>query len=445
MARTFDTPKGTRDFLPEEMRLRTAVFERLVRSFRLFGYDELDTPAFEYLEVLTLKAGPGAEKEIYSFDDKGGRRLGLRFDLTSSTGRVAAAHPELKRPIYRYQIGKVWRYDRPALGRYREFYQADADILGSASMDCEADLLLLATHVLRSFGLTDYRLVLNNRKILEAQVRMAGIPAEKKADALRALDKLDKIGRDAVLEEAERYGVDRGHFVAFLAGLGIAEDGQRSGDNLAYLAHAAEVLKDDPQGTTGVMELRHIVRAADTLGFGERLHIDPTLARGLDYYTGPIFEAKANIAGTLMSFAGGGRYDDLIGLYGGQPQGAVGFSFGVERLIDLLRERGKQEDLGIPRPVLVAPIGKDQGAAAMRVAQALRERGVPARLSLGPTAPGKHLQYAEAVGIDLVVFVGEREAAEGRYPLKRLTARSEERLTLPELVDILSGAQGGAA
>ena len=184
MARTFETPKGTRDFLPEEMRIRNAVFERLRRAFRLFGFDELDTPAFEYLEVLTLKSGPAAEREIYSFEDKGGRKLGLRFDLTSSTGRFAAAHPELKRPVYRYQIGKVWRYDRPAAGRYREFYQADADILGSYSMDCEVDLLLLATTVLQEFGLHDYRFVLNHRKILEAQLRRAGIAVDKKADAL---------------------------------------------------------------------------------------------------------------------------------------------------------------------------------------------------------------------------------------------------------------------
>ena len=229
MAKTFETPKGTRDFLPDEMRVRSAVFERLQRAFRLFGFDELDTPAFEYLEVLTLKAGPAAEREIYSFTDKGDRRLGLRFDLTSSTGRLAAAHPELKRPIYRYQIGKVWRYDRPAAGRYREFYQADADILGSYSMDCEVDLLLLATTVLREFGLTDYSFVLNHRKILEAQLRLAGIAPDKKADALRALDKYDKIGREEMITEAVNYGIERAPFAAFIAQLGLSGDGQEVG------------------------------------------------------------------------------------------------------------------------------------------------------------------------------------------------------------------------
>ena len=333
MAKTFETPKGTRDFLPEEMRVRSAVFDRLRRAFRLFGFDELDTPAFEYLEALTLKAGPAAEREIYSFVAKGERKLGLRFDLTSSTGRVAASHPELKRPIYRYQIGKVWRYDRPAAGRYREFYQADADIIGSYSMDCEVDLLLLATSVLREFGLTDYSFVINHRKILEAQLRRAGVPAEKKADALRALDKYDKIGRDATITEAEGYGIGRDAFIAFISQLGITEGstpGQRV-ENLAYLDAAAQGLAGDAEGEKAVAELRHIVERATALGFAERLYVDPTLARGLDYYTGPIFEAKAKVEkfGTTLSFAGGGRYDDLIGLYGGQPQGAVGFSFGV--------------------------------------------------------------------------------------------------------------------
>jgi len=427
MAKTFFPPKGTRDFLPDEMRVRAAVFDRLRRSFQLFGYDELDTPAFESLEVLILKAGPGAEKEIYSFDDKGGRRLGLRFDLTSSTGRVAAAHPELRRPIYRYQIGKVWRYDRPAAGRYREFYQADADILGSYSMDCEVDLLLLATHVLAEFGLSDYELALNNRKVLEAQVRRAGIPAEKKADALRALDKLEKIGRAAVVKEAvEIYGIPLAPFIALLDQLAGARDG------MSYLAQTEARLAADEDGVTGVRELRHVWTRAQELGFAARLRIDPTLARGLDYYTGPIFEAKARIGERLMSFAGGGRYDDLIGLYGGQPQGAVGFSFGVERLIDLLKERGTV--FAGERPLLVAPIGTDRGGDASRVAMVLRQAGIAVRLSLNATAPSKHLQYAEAVGIDRVVFVGEQEVKEGRYPLKILSLRSEERLDLAGLI-----------
>src|SRR5260370_10824948 len=320
MSRKFETPKGTRDYLPTDMRTRRAVFDRLRRYFELYGFEELDTPAFEYLEVLTLKAGQAAENEIYSFVDKGDRKLGLRFDLTSSTGRVAASHPEIPRPLYRYQIGKVWRYDRPQAGRYREFYQADADIIGSYSTDCEVDLLLMATEVLKGFDLPQYELVVNNRKILEAQVRVAGIPPEKKADALRALDKLAKVGKDGVRDEFVRYGLTVEQFEAFYGNLVVDT-----------LDEAAARIQSDEKGREGVEELREIFAKAERLGFAQHLKFDWTLARGLDYYTGPVFELQAKSAAGFGSFGAGGRYDDLVALYGGQPQGAVGLSFGIER------------------------------------------------------------------------------------------------------------------
>src|SRR6478609_8617471 len=343
MAKKFETPKGTRDYLPTDMRTRRAVFDRLRSYFDLYGFEELDTPAFEYLEVLTLKSGAQAENEIYSFTDKGDRKLGLRFDLTSSTGRVAASHAELPRPFYRYQIGKVWRYDRPSAGRYREFYQADADIIGSYSTDCEVDLLLMATEVLKGFELPEYKLAINNRKILEAQVRAAGIPVEKKADALRALDKLLKIGKDGMQEEFLRYGLSQEQFDRFYATIVVET-----------LEDAAARLEGDEAGKKGVAELREIFDKAARLGFADRLKFDWSLVRGLDYYTGPIFELQAKSEAGFGSFGGGGRYDDLVGLYGGQAQGAVGLSFGVERLIGLINERGGATDAATP-PVLVAP------------------------------------------------------------------------------------------
>src|SRR5215471_18374540 len=334
MAKKYETPKGTRDYLPTDMRTRRAVFDRLRRYFELYGFEELDTPAFEYLEVLTLKSGPGAENEIYSFVDKGERKLGLRFDLTSSTGRVAASNGEIPRPFYRYQIGKVWRYDKPQAGRYREFYQADADIIGSYSTNCEVDLLLMATEVLRGFDLPEYQLVVNSRKILEAQVRVAGIPAEKKADALRALDKLLKIGKDGMREEFLRYGLSVEQFDRFYTTIVVET-----------IDDAAARLEGDDAGKKGVAELREIFDKAARLGFADRLKFDWSLVRGLDYYTGPIFELQAKSEAGFGSFGGGGRYDDLVGLYGGQPQGAVGLSFGIERLIGLLSERGGSSDV----------------------------------------------------------------------------------------------------
>jgi len=393
MAKKFETPKGTRDYLPTDMRTRRAVFDRLRRYFELYGFEELDTPAFEYLEVLTLKSGPAAENEIYSFVDKGERKLGLRFDLTSSTGRVAASYTEIPRPFYRYQIGKVWRYDRPAAGRYREFYQADADIIGSYSSDCEVDLLLMATEVLKGFELPEYKLAINNRKILEAQVRAAGIPVEKKADALRALDKLLKIGKDGMRDEFLRYGLSQEQFDRFYATIVVET-----------LDDAAARLEGDDAGKKGVAELREIFDKAARLGFADRLKFDWSLVRGLDYYTGPIFELQAKSEAGFGSFGGGGRYDDLVGLYGGQAQSTVELSFGVERLIGLINERGGATDAATP-PVLVAPADDAQFEAAERVAQALRAAGVATRV-LPAMKRDKIFKYSTAAGLPKLVLVG---------------------------------------
>ncbi|HEY7957714.1 MAG TPA: histidine--tRNA ligase [Polyangia bacterium] len=426
MAKKFETPKGTRDFLPSEMRTRRVVFDRLRRFFELYGFDEIDTPAFEYLEVLTLKSGPAAEKEIYAFDDKAGRRLGLRFDLTSSTGRVAASHAELPRPLHRYQIGKVWRYDAPQAGRYREFYQADADVFGSYSTDCEVEILLMATEVLRGFDLPEYKLLLNSRKILDAQVRVSGIPPEKKADALRALDKLHKIGKDGVRKEFVAYGLTEAQFERFFDVIVVDT-----------LAQATERVGADDKGREGVAELEEIFAKAERLGFSDKLQFDWTLVRGLDYYTGPIFEAHAKSAAGFGSFGGGGRYDDLVGLYGGQPQGAVGFSFGVERLIGLLEERGGAAQKG-SRALLVAAADPEQVAAAERLSLALRRAGVAVRF-VGAMKRDKLFKYSTATDLLQLVIVGEEEAKSGVYSLRDGATRQERKLDEAGLVAALSG------
>jgi histidyl-tRNA synthetase len=425
MAKTYETPKGTRDFLPAQMRVRRVVFDRLRKYFELYGFDELDTPAFEDIQVLTLKSGAAAANEIYTFKDKGGRDLGLRFDLTSSTGRMAAAHQELPRPIYRYQIGKVWRYDRPQAGRYREFYQADADILGSYSTDCEVELLLMATEVLQGFDLPEYRLVINNRKILEAQVRVSGIPIDKKADALRGLDKLHKIGKDGVKEEFVKYGLTEKQFEDFFATVVVET-----------LDEAAARVGADEGGQKGVAELQEIFAKAARLGFADKLKFDWTLVRGLDYYTGPIFEAQAKSEAGFGSFAGGGRYDDLIALYGGQAQGAVGLSFGVERLIGLMEERGGKAAEGT-KPVLVAALGTEWVEAAQKLALELRSRNVNTRF-LGAQKKDKVFRYSTQSDLPRLVLVGENEARDGLYELRIAGSQASQRYTVEELAKQLT-------
>jgi histidyl-tRNA synthetase len=318
----------------------------------------------------------------------------------------------------------VWRYDRPQAGRYREFYQADCDILGSYALDCEVELLLMATEVLASFGLSEYKLVINNRKILDAQVRASGIPPEKKPDALRALDKLLKVGKDGMKEEFLRYGLSDAQFDAFYGTIVV--------DTLDEAAHK---IRGDEIGESGVRELRDIFDKAARLGFAEHLHFDWTLVRGLDYYTGPIFEAQAKTESGFGSFGGGGRYDDLVGLYGGQPQGAVGLSFGAERLIGLLEERGLGQEGGT-RAVLVAPLGGEV-EAAQQLALTLRRGGVAARVVPGFKDRGAAFKYSTATGLDRVILVGPEEASGGVFGLRQ-AGGTEQRGTAEELVKILS-------
>lgn len=227
----YQRPKGTRDFLPDEMALRRRVIESLRTAFQIYGYGEVDSPAFENFATLARKSGPEIEKEIYCFEDKGGRKLGLIFEFTASLARVVANNPQLVFPFKRYAIGKVWRYERPQSSRYREFVQADVDIVGSPSMDCEAELMCLTCDVLKALELPNYRIHLNNRKILEAQATVANIKDEHVPDALRALDKFFKIGRDGVQNEFLSRGMSLDDFDRFMDLIYAAEDSLPNADN----------------------------------------------------------------------------------------------------------------------------------------------------------------------------------------------------------------------
>lgn len=435
MAKKHGTPKGMRDFLPEEMSTRRRVFERIRKFFALYGYGELDSPAVEYLQVLSLKSGPEIEGELYSFTDKGGRSLGLRFEFTSPLGRIMAANPTLPKPFKRYQTGKVWRYERPQLGRFREFYQADADIVGSYSMDCEVEIIDMVVAILDSFGLSEPVILLNNRKVLEAEVAACGIGPEKKADVLRSIDKLHKIGPAGVANEFLSRGLTKKNFDDFMSFITL------EGSNEEILGAAKERLTDK-KGLEGITELEEILKRSAALGHESRIRIDPTLVRGLDYYTGPIFEAKAETKGGtgLGSFAGGGRYDDLVEVYGGAPVGAVGISFGVERLIEVLKESeegSSGKEGSAPAKVFVAVMGDEVRAEALALARALREAGVSTSVDLTGRAIGKQARYAQQTGIPYLVTVGEREAEMKKFPLKEMSSGEERQLSAEEIVQAL--------
>ncbi|MEM4389967.1 MAG: histidine--tRNA ligase [Candidatus Micrarchaeia archaeon] len=412
----FQPPRGMRDYLPEEMIAREGMLEKITAVFRTFGFDPLETPALESMEVLRAKAGE-LGGQIFSVEGE----LGLRFDLTVPLARVVASNPALPKPFRRYCIARVWRREEPQRGRLREFIQADIDIVGSAEMSCEAELLACAGKALEAAGFAEYRIRLNNRKIVERVLEAQGIAKGALVTVMRSLDKTEKIGEDGVVRELEAKGVS-GETARGLLRVLKAE-----GSNAQKLASM--------EGTAGegVRELREILELAKAYGIDERIEVDFLLVRGLDYYTGPVFEIEAG--GGVGSIAGGGRYDNLIQSYGGEPTPAVGISLGVERMMALRGEGGVRTRT----KVFVANTRPEFLPSAIKVAQALRERGIAAQTDVMGRNLRKQFEYAAGAGIPFVAVIGEREMKEGKLTLRDLAKKEERAVTLAEAVRILRG------
>ncbi|MEM1349278.1 MAG: HisS family protein, partial [Myxococcota bacterium] len=341
-------PSGFRDFLPRDMRRRNRIFDLIREVYTSFGFEQLDTPCFENLSTLLGKYGDEGDQLIFKTlkrGDKLHRALakedteeadiadaGLRYDLTVPLARIYAEYRnELPRYFKRFQIAPVWRADRPQKGRFREFYQCDVDVVGSTSMTVEAEVTAALATVLERLGFEDTRIHVNHRKVLRALIEVSGIPLHLETDTLVAIDKLDKIGRDGVLDELGQRGLTPDHIDHLMPMLDIKTEGTRgSYTNEATLTKLEEAIGSVEQGATAIRELRELFAYAQGGPAAPSLLLDPTLARGLSYYTGPIFEIRSDdFRGSL---GGGGRYDDLIGMFSKQDFPACGFSLGVERL-----------------------------------------------------------------------------------------------------------------
>ncbi len=434
MSKLIQPPKGTRDFLPEEMVLRRKVMETIRESFALYGFVEIDSPVFEYFELLSRKCGSEIEKEIYVFEDKAKRKLGLRFEFTSPLGRYYATNAEkLTKPFKRYIIGKVYRYENTQAGRYREFYQADADIIGSYSMNVELELLDLAVFTLEKLSMGNYEIVINDRKILDGIINAAGIDESKKDAALRALDKTAKIGEAGVIKEFNENGIGEGNYRSFMRLIDL-DPGLDDAKKLTALKERInEYVKDESiknKTNEGIEELSFIIENERKAGACEGLNVikfDPLLVRGLGYYTGPIFEIKSKDI-SIGSFAAGGRYDNLVELYGSRPEGACGISFGVERIIDIVTERDKDifKSLSSPVRLYIVYLSESERTSALKTAKFFRLKGINAELSVseGPNI-GKEIKYADKKGIEYIAVIGGREASEKKLTLKNLKTRKE--------------------
>ena len=443
-----------RDFLPADVRRREYVIGIVKEVYERYGFEPLETPAVENIETLLGKYGEEGNQLIFKIlkrgvhESTGEADLALRYDLTVPLARVVAEYRDKLPKIFkRYQIQPVWRADRPARGRFREFYQCDVDILGSKSMVVEAEICAAASEVLTKLGFQDFSIRLNHRCALTGVLQAAGVTAEKHDIALVALDKLDKIGREGVEKEFRERGVEAvagGSLLDFFSELssldraaeiaaGEDPEKKRRALNAAVLGRLLEFVGDNELGARGVDELRAIMKFAEAEGIGSKIEIDPSLARGLSYYTGAIMEI--NVKDLPGSLGGGGRYDNLVGMFLGEDVPACGFSLGLERIIVVMTERQMFPEalVSSPADIMVSIWNEESIPDSVGLTNELRAAGL--RVDLYPEADkiGKQFKYASARGIPFVAVVGDDERTRGEVAIKDLRSgeqRSMKRETV---------------
>jgi histidyl-tRNA synthetase len=422
-------PRGMRDLKPEEMRVRERIFERVKKVFRLYDFEPLETPALESWEVLSAKGAGGEEilNETYNFEDKGGRRVGLRYDLTVPLARFVAMNPSMPLPFRRYQIDRVWRYGDVARGRLREFWQADIDIVGSESMLADAEVVACTVDVFKELGFKNFVVRLNNRKILSAMVKFAGVEGNKVDDAFRTIDKLEKIGREKVLEELSQRGISKEASKKLMELLSV------KGNPEYALEKAEKLIGGIEQGGEGIAELRELLFYLKKMGVEENLKVDFSLARGMDYYTGPIFEVF--LSGGIGSVAGGGRYDRMIGLFLGREIPATGISFGIERIAEVMGQSGS--DKVSEKRVFIACVDENSLDEALGIAKKFRENSVAAIFDLRKRSLAKQLNYANSLNVPYVVIIGKEEMEKGKVKLRNFKSGEEKLLGVDECIEII--------
>ena len=436
------TLSGFMELLPEPQQQMEKLLDTLRRVYSLYGFTPLDTPAIESAEVLLAKGGGETEKQIYRFM-KGDSDLALRFDLTVPLAKyVAANYASLAFPFRRCQIGKVWRGERAQRGRFREFYQADIDVIGDGKLDImnDAEAPAVIAHVFEELGLEDFTIRINNRKVLGGYFELLGIRA-KTTETLRTVDKLEKIGAEKVLELLRAEGLTPKQAERVLEFVTLEGTDERK---LAFLdAHAA----GNERLAEGARELRAVIEAMPSLGVAkEHFAVDLTIARGLDYYTGTVYETRVNSHPEIGSICSGGRYDNLAEYYTDRKLPGVGLSIGVTRLFYVLSEQKMLNENVITAPcdAIVLPMTEDTAFAA-RAATVLRSSGIRTQLYTEDKKFKQKLSYASRLKIPYAVIIGEDELASGEVSLKDMTAGTQARYT-PEdaALEILSGLRKSA-
>ena len=455
MAQKPSLPKGTRDFSSQDVAKRSYITKILRESFEYFGFQPIETPSFERSETLMGKYGDEGDRLIFKILNSGDflakadqallengkstqiipqiSEKALRYDLTVPFARYVVQHQnELSFPFKRYQIQPVWRADRPQKGRFREFYQCDADVVGSQSLWQEVELIQLYDRAFHALGLKGVTIHMNNRKILSGIAEVIGA-ADQLIDFTVALDKLDKIGRDRVEEEMRQKGINNGA-ISKLAPLFETQK-----DNASQLTSLKDLLGDSQVGKQGIEELRFVFDAINNLTLrASNLTINLTLARGLNYYTGAIFEVSAPEGIELGSIGGGGRYDDLTGIFGLKGMSGIGISFGLDRIYMVLEAMDLFPVHVLENTrVMFINFGDVEAAYAMQALSDLRDASISCELYPDTAKMGKQMAYADKRGIPFVVMAGSQEIQESKYTLKCLSDGEQKTVTLGELIDTL--------
>ena len=444
MAQKPSIPKGTRDFGPQEMSRRNYIFNTIREVYSLYGFQQIETPAMENLSTLMGKYGEEGDKLLFKILNSGDFlrgitsddlangatghlaaqlcEKGLRYDLTVPFARYVVQHrEELTLPFRRYQIQPVWRADRPQKGRYREFYQCDADVVGSDSLLCEVELMQIVDTVFQRFGIR-VCIKINNRKILSGIAEMIG-EADKIVDITVAIDKLDKIGLDAVNDELRKSGISEDAIQKLQPIINL------SGTNAEKIATMRQVLAGIEVGQKGVDEVEYVVSKLTNLN--SQLELDLTLARGLNYYTGCIFEVKA-LDVEIGSITGGGRYDNLTGIFGMPGLSGVGISFGADRIYDVLNQLELYpEAVTTATQILFINFGEKETDYSLPIVALLRKQGIRCEIYPDSAKMKKQMQYANQKAVPFVAMTGETEMAEGKVMLKNMLT-GEQKLLLPE-------------
>lgn len=452
MAQKPSIPKGTRDFSPIEMAKRNYIFNTIKEVFLLYGFQQIETPAMENLSTLMGKYGEEGDKLLFKMLNSGDylknapaemleqhdyihlipkiSEKGLRYDLTVPFARYVVMHRnDIQFPFKRYQIQPVWRADRPQKGRYREFYQCDADVVGSDSLMNEIELVGMIDEVFKRFGI-NVIIKINNRKVLSGIAEVIGAP-DKIVDITVAIDKIDKIGLENVNAELLEKGLSQDAVDALQPLLTL------SGSNEEKLATLSTLLASSEVGMKGVEELRYVLTNSEAQQPKGVVELDVSLARGLNYYTGTIIEVKAKDV-AIGSITGGGRYDNLTGVFGMSGTSGVGISFGADRIYDVLNTLGLYpKDTLASTKVLFVNFGEKEGAQSLQYVIKLRANGIPAEIYPDSTKMKKQMSYANDKNVAYVAMVGETEMANGTIALKCMETGEQENLTIDEVISKL--------